>query len=168
MSDMEDQESIPAQRNVDQESISSVDLNSDTSSVRMDGNNNTNDSNVNNIREQMSTTTSNNNIENDMDYQDENFSLSNIQNNDEHITVNSNNNVESSDEVNENRSIHDNDKRSNEISNNLQEPAVSLSDIPSSGRTHTRTSSIISNTSNNNMKSTFHLAKVTLEKIQEE
>lgn len=168
MSDIEDQESIPAQRNVNQESISSVDLNSDTSSVRMDGNNNTNDSNVNDIREQMSTTTSNNNIENDMDYRDENFSLSNIQNNDEHITVNSNNNVESSDEVNENRSIHDNDKRSNEISNNLQEPAVSLSDIPSSGRTHTRTSSIISNTSNNNMKSTFHLAKVTLEKIQEE
>lgn len=168
MSDVEDQENIPVQENVGQESISSVDLNSDASSILMDNNNIINENNHNEINEQISTTRSNNNSENDMDCQDESNSLSNIQNNNEQITIDSTNNLESSDKVNKDDSIDIDRQRSNEISNSLQEPAVSLSDMSSSGITHTRTSSIISNNSINNMKSTFHLAKVTLEKIQEE
>lgn len=174
MTDVENQENIPIQENDSQENISSVDLNSDTSSSPIDNDNDNNNSNNsdhndhNDIDDQTSIISSNDNGENGIDRHDENQSLSNAQNNGEQVATDSTTNLESSGKTNENDSIDMDDQRSSEVSNNLQEPVVSLSDIPSSGRTRTRTSSIISNNSINNIKSTFHLAKVTLEKIQEE
>ena len=148
MSEAEDQEHIPVQEDIDQESVSSVDLNSDISSVSVENNNNE-------IEEQTASNIVDDDNKTNFDFQDENQSLSNIQNNNIQTTIDPTNNLEPPNTI---------------IDGNVSvnEPAGSLTGITSSGRTRTRASSIISNNSINNMKSTFHLAKVTLEKIQGE
>ncbi|CAL9731353.1 protein transport protein Sec7p [Monosporozyma unispora] len=190
------QEDIPTQAEVAPESISSVDLGSDVLSVAIDDDNENEDNNIDDNEEsQVDETFVNNEEAHNQEQTNEESDefvqeVSNENNEDENeeIDLNGAGDVPSQAEVelpeeDENELQEAEAEEGNEtdkpdevtsslqepgdVASSLQGPAPSISDATSTIRTHTRTSSIISTTPNN-VRSTIHLAKITLEKIQEE
>ncbi|CAL9737148.1 protein transport protein Sec7p [Monosporozyma servazzii] len=157
-------EDIQSNEEIAPESISSVDLRSDASSVVIGDDNEIED----NEEPQVDEPLANDEEAQNEDHIDESNEETNHDESNEHSEMKINEEEHSqADLEKQQQQENDNENQESVTANSLQEPTPSVSDATSNLRVHTRTSSIVSTTPNN-VRSTLHLAKITLEKIQEE